>query len=162
MAGLSLSSPAPQTLVVHRLVDLVLEVWTDSGMARQQLVVSPCHHLWRSSKELAPKTPPRWRLVLSSGVPDAVCNPLGSRPVPSLGGHPRHVGRAGLPPVVIWHRVVGLCSVGCGHCALACPPIAQNSPMSWDPARGGLVASRPQPGANLDGHGETLVGPDAV
>ena len=42
VVGLFLSSPAPPAFIVRRLVDLVPEVWAYGGVARQQLVISPC------------------------------------------------------------------------------------------------------------------------
>ena len=38
-AGLSLSSPAPSALIIHRPVDLVLQVWAYCRVTGQELVI---------------------------------------------------------------------------------------------------------------------------
>ena len=128
-------------------------LWRRRPTAAGNIAMSPRHRLWCPSEELAPEIPPRWGAVLSSGVPSAVCDPLGGRPGPSLGSHPRHVGQTGFPPAVVWYHVVKLTSAGCGLCVLVHLLVAQNSLVSWDPKHaGGLsVAERKR-------HGQVSVG----
>lgn len=51
---------------------------------------------------------------LSSGASESLSNPLGLHSRPCLGGHPRHVGQAVFPPVLIQGIVVGSGSLGRG------------------------------------------------
>lgn len=60
------------------------------------------------------------------------------------------MGQAGLPPLVVWHCIVGPASVGLGLCIPACLLVSQNALVGWDPAHGDLVVPRAQPGADLD------------
>ena len=69
VAGLLLYSPAPPTLVIYHLVDLVLEIWADRCVTRQELVIPTGDRLWRSSKELAAEPPSRGGRYLRRGPP---------------------------------------------------------------------------------------------
>ena len=67
VAGLFLSSPAPpaRAPVAVRPVDLVLEIWPDSRVPRQELVVAACYRLTRPAEGSTPDVLPAGGAVLS-------------------------------------------------------------------------------------------------